>query len=401
MSVKLQELQIEARRWEVRRAPGAGIIESFGATFFLLIAIELHRAGTTMQAWVAAGGSLGMLLSPVVLYVVRRSGMAVNRASAILMAASAVALVPSQFLFSAWVYVVGGTVAMVCAMGSIPLITQMYQQNFPESGRGGVFGEVNRIKVLVLAFFSALAGWMLKLDLQRADVYLGVLAAAFAYSAWCVGRMPGRPLAEEPGHYPYRSLRLLRRDGYFRWLILMWMLLGFGNLMMVPLKVKVLVEPVYGFEYSPLMVAVITGVIPSLTIFAFTRMWGGLFDRMNFALLRLLLNILFVLSILIFFLSGHWAGFVAGSFLSGLGFAGGNVVWSLWVTRVAPDHEVADYMSVHILMTGLRGLLAPMVSIPMAALWPLGGVVALSTGLILVSCLMLIPEWKGPGLHRS
>jgi hypothetical protein len=48
--------------------------------------------------------------------------------------------------------------------------------------------------------------------------------------------------------------------------------------------------------------------------------------------------------------------------LWGLANAGGNVTWGLWVTKLAPKHAVAEYMSVHTFLTGVRGLLAPMIA---------------------------------------
>ena len=43
----------------------------------------------------------------------------------------------------------------------------------------------------------------------------------------------------------------------------------------------------------------------------------------------------------------------------GVANAGGQVTWSLWVTKLAPDHAVAEYMSVHTFFTGVRGILSP------------------------------------------
>jgi hypothetical protein len=45
--------------------------------------------------------------------------------------------------------------------------------------------------------------------------------------------------------------------------------------------------------------------------------------------------------------------------LWGMANAGGNVTWALWVTKLAPKHAVAEYMSVHTFLTGMRGLVAP------------------------------------------
>lgn len=378
--------------WDRRRALGHGMFESFGATFFLLIAIEYYQADTLMQALVASGGFLGMILSPVLVFLVRQFRAPVSSACALLCLISSASLAIGVFLDSAICYTVTGITALIGGMGCIPMMTQIYQQNYPEDRRGNLFGSVNRIKVLVLAVFSALTGWALKIDMDWMVFYLLVVAGAFLFSAYCFRRIPSAPLEPEPGHFPYRSLRLLRQNRYFLWLIIMWMFMGFGNLMMMPLRIKVLVEPQFGYQYSPLMVAFLTSVIPPLTIFLFARLWGRLFDKMNFFLLRMVLNIFFIISIGSYFLLGNLVGLLFGAFMLGMAFAGGNVAWSLWVTKIAPAGEVADYMSVHTMMTGLRGLIAPLIAIPLVEVLPLYWVVAISIGLMLISVVMLIPE---------
>lgn len=388
-------------RWEKRRAVGAGVCESFGATFFLLIAIKYHHAGTVAQSIVAAGGFAGMFLNPLLLEAIRRLRLPVGRAAAFLSAWSALCLAVTALWSRPEVFVTGGVLALIGATGCIPLMTEIYRQNYPDHSRGALFGSVNRIKVLILCVFSGLVGWALKQDWSYASIYLAVVAAAFALSAFCFNRIPGVPLPLRPGRLPYQSLRLLRSDRAFLWLLIMYFFMGFGNIMMMPLRVKVLVEPGYGYEYSPAMVALLTGVIPPLTIFIFSRMWGRLFDRLNFFLLRLILNAFFLGSIWSFFLVGSLVGQILGAFLLGMAFAGGNVAWSLWVTKIAPPEEVADYMSVHTLLTGVRGMLAPILAIPLAVVWPLGHVVALASVLILASMLMLGPEVRRLRPQRS
>jgi len=393
--------QLSARRtfaWDQWRAVGNGISESFGTTFFLLIAIEFFRAGTWIQACVASGGFLGMVLSPVLVFWVRQFRFPISLACAYLcFLAMGVLMLPVVFPLVG-VYVVAGILALICATGCIPLMTQIYQQNYPNRKRGTLFGAVNRIKVMSLAVCSGGTGLLLKWDIGMVPVYLAWVSAAFALAGYAFFRIPSRPLQPEPGHYPYRSLRLLKQNRKFLWLIIVWMFMGFGNLMTMPLRIKVLVEERFGFEYSPAVVALLTGVIPPLTIFVFTGIWGRLFDRMNFFLLRMILNLLFMVSIGSYFLIGSLAGFVFGSFMLGLAFAGGNVAWSLWVTKIAPAGEVADYMSVHTMMTGVRGLLAPLVAIPLVEVVPLPWVIGISLGLVFISVLMLVPEVKT--LHR-
>lgn len=376
-------------RW---RSVGAGVLETLSATFFLLIVIEYFDAGATVQTVVAASHALGLLFSPILTYIARASRMPVARLCGMQMIIAGLAMGTYLLAPSLLTFLMGGIVASVAISGSIPLMTQVFRQNYQASERGALFSSANRIKVLVVANFSAGAGLALRDDLSQVSRYVLVLVLALFFSAYCMFRTPSQALEPRPGHYPYQSLGLLKRNRDFRWLIIVWMFMGFGNLLMVPLRTIYLVEEEFGFEYSPLRVAILTGVIPALTIFCFNRMWGKLFDRMNFYVLRFILNAIFVVSILIYFLIGQFWAFALGSFLLGLAFAGGTVAWNLWVTKLAPKDEVADYMSVHTSMTGVRALIAPMISIPLIQVLPVHWIVVISIASIAVSLILLGPE---------
>jgi hypothetical protein len=58
-------------------------------------------------------------------------------------------------------------------------------------------------------------------------------------------------------------------------------------------------------------------------------------------------------------------------------------------------------MAVHTFLTGVRGVLAPVAAFYLVAHWPMGWIAALSSGLILVATVLLLPEirWgrKSPG----
>ncbi|MEM6822838.1 MAG: hypothetical protein AAF558_12965, partial [Verrucomicrobiota bacterium] len=283
-------------RW--RAGGGSGILETFSGTFFLLIAIEYFQASTALQSVIAAAHAVGLLLSPVVIYAARYLEMQVSRLTAILHLVGAAALIPfllEPFLFG---YLLGGMLISFVVTGTIPLLTQVYQQNYPSAKRGALFGSSNRIKVIVAAVFAAAVGKALSDEMSQVPGYMFILFLSLLFSAYCLFRMPSEPLEPEPGYYPYKSLGLLWQNRDFLWLIIVWMFMGFGNLMMVPLRVIVLVDSKYGFEYTPGIVALLTAVIPQVVIFLFNGMWGKLFDRINFFLLRFILNCLFALSIL-------------------------------------------------------------------------------------------------------
>ena len=51
-------------RYECWRALAAGVIETAGTIFLLLIAVRYYHAGPLAKALVAGGGSLGLILAP-------------------------------------------------------------------------------------------------------------------------------------------------------------------------------------------------------------------------------------------------------------------------------------------------------------------------------------------------
>ena len=129
--------------------------------------------------------------------------------------------------------------------------------------------------------------------------------------------------------------------------------------------------------------------------------WGYLFDRMNFFVLRVTLNIGFAAGILTFFLSDDFPGFIVGALIFGVSNAGGDVAWGLWVTKFAPPDRVAEYMSVHTFFTGVRGVIAPLVAFHLVGGVRLPVLGWISAGLIAVASLMLLPEIKSIGRSRA
>lgn len=376
-------------RW---RAGAVGLAEAFGSTFFLMMAIKHYSAGDTMQTFIAAGGSLGLLFGPIFVSLAKSSGRTTPLALSFCHGVAAFFLLLAAFWPTLPAYVSGGVGSMIFLMASIPLATQFYQQNYRPEVRGRLFSIASTIRVGTAAVFTWLMGEGLAAEWIGPRTLIVCTAAALMLSAWLLSRCPGRPLETEGSRIPFAALGLVWQDKAFGWLILVWMFMGLGNLMMVPLRIKYLVEPRFGFGYNEATTALLLGVIPAVTVFLFTWWWGRLFDRMNFFLLRGILNAIFLLSNLFFFLVGEMWGFVLGSFLVGLAMSGGNVAWSLWVTKLAPPEKVADYMSVHTFSTGLRGVAAPLIAVPLAAIWPMEWLVAMSTALIGLSIILLGPE---------
>ena len=215
---------------------------------------------------------------------------------------------------------------------------------------------------------------------------------AFGVGALALHAIPSRPLRSLEGAHPFHALRFVREDRLFRQALIAWMLMGFANLMMLPLGVESLANEKHGLARSADQIAMLTVVIPNVARLCLSPVWGWLFDRMNFFALRATLNVGFALGILGFFTSDSTPGLVASAIIYGVSNAGGDVAWGLWVTKFAPADRVADYMSVHTFLTGVRGVIAPFAAFQAIRHWSLAALGWISAAFIVAASLLLLPE---------
>lgn len=382
-------LTYRLERW---RAVTSGVLETAATTFLLLIAVRWFEAGATAKALIAAGSSVGLLISPVVVTFVTRRALAPSEAAFRLLMLGAAGFVLPALVPWLPLFVSGTLFGMTMVSAVIPLLTQMYQENYPSDQRGRLFSRTVMLRILAAAVFARLAGTFLAEDFHRFRWLLILFALAAAIAGLLLRRCPTSPILDAGGEHPLRALRFVREDAVFRNTLIAWMLMGFANLMMLPLRVEYLAHERYGLRLSADQIALYTSVLPNLARLAVNPIWGWCFDRLNFFVLRLVLNLGFIVGILSFFTTHSPAGLIAGAIFYGISNAGGDVAWSLWVTKFAPPDRVADYMSVHTCFTGLRGVLAPIAAFQAAALFSLPTLGWVSAGLIAIACLVLLPE---------
>jgi MFS family permease len=387
-------------RYERWRALFTGILETAAGTFILLVAVRHFDAGSTTKAILATGGSAGLLLTPAVVAWAGHRGWTSTRAAALLTLIMTAALVVAAIPFLS-TFTVGCLIAMIAGAAAVPFVTQMYQDNYPAEERGKLFSRTIVIRIAAACVFSELGGRILSGHFDRFPGLFAFFAFCAALSWHCLRRCPSKPLSAEGGQHPFRSLRFVREDRLFRWMLASWMFMGLGNLMMIPLRVEYLANPVHGVNLSTEKIALLVGVLPNVSRLVFSLIWGKLFDRMDFFLLRMLLNLGFAVGIVSFFAVDSMTAFVIGALTFGIALAGGDVAWSLWVTKLARPERVADYMAVHTFFTGLRGLAAPFLAFWMIGFLSVQTISIISVALILVATVMLIPEYKAKAFPKS
>ncbi len=389
-------------RYERMRAVSSGILESAGTAFLLLILVRGFHAGSISKGLVAAGANVGLLLTPWVVLMVERAAWKTGRAAALLAAVGAGCLLIAAAFPLLPVFVACSVIGMACTAAMVPLLTQIYQENYSESERGRRFSGAVMIRAATAVIFSEAAGWFLTVKMEWFRWLLLIFAGAFVFSGFCLSRVPSRALVTSGSTHPFRGLRYVRDDRLFRLTLISWMLMGFGNLMMLPMRVEYLANPRYQLGLNPQEIAFLVAVIPNAVRIVMSPLWGWLFDRMNFFVLRVILNLGFAIGILGFFMGDSMTGLVLGAILFGIALAGGDVAWSLWVTKFAPPERVADYMSVHTFFTGIRGLIAPLVAFQWVVFFEITTLGWISAAMIVAASLMLIPEIKfGKGARKG
>ncbi len=350
-------------RAERIRSVFAGALEPAFSTFLLLIAVRFFHAAPSQKACLVAGPSIGLMLGTVVVSVVSALRCRAAAAIAVVYALGALLLMGAAWAPDAGTFVWAAMVAGMCTTCATPLMTQVYQDNYPAAQRGSLFSRafVIRIACATLASYG-IGRWMTGSGESSLGVVI-VFAICAAGSAMCWASVPSKPLPPSSlQRYPLRGFQCVVEDAVFRRTLVSWMLMGVGNLIMLPLRVELLARPQPSGSWTAAQIALLTAVIPNVARICTSRFWGWAFDRMDFFTLRGVLNAGFGLAILAFFSGDSFAWMVVGAVLYGIAGAGGDVVWSLWVTKLAAPEKVADYMAVHTLLTGIRGVVAPWIA---------------------------------------
>lgn len=373
---------------EAVRAIASGAIETALATFAVLIAVNRFESGPLTKSLLLACPALGLLGTLVIVPLAVRAGLTASRAAA---GISLVSL--GGFLIAALgaqretVFVLGMIIGIGVLTMAIPLQTHYLRANYPVGRRGRLFSVTIFLRALTTMVMSWVFGVYLDADFSRYPMLLWCMAGASAVVVACYLCVPSTTLrdAAERRHGLLESVHVSRDDRVFVRVLMAMMILGLGVLSANALRVDFLANPEHGLALDVKTVSIITGIIPSIVRLGSTFFWGLLFDRMNFFILRGLINLVFLVGILLHFVWADVTLIMIGAALFGLARGGGEIMFNLWVTKVAPFDRIADYMSVHTFLAGIRLLLAPFLGFFLVTWVSVSLMVAVSASLALAS----------------
>ncbi len=213
-----------------------------------------------------------------------------------------------------------------------------------------------------------------------------------------------------PGQVFGHMYKILRLDRRFRHYCVAQLLTGIANLMTVSLAATIItrnldMDPAWDFWVCTAIIV----AIPRLAMLGSLRRWGRLFDRVGVVRFRVVNVIMWTTSLVFGLIAsliavdmtpfGSTQSLIAIIFFAlralaqGMGYAGGALAWNLGHLHFAKPEEAEMYMGIHVSLTGLRGIIAPLGGI---WLWHNAGWSAWSVWLvaILFSLLSLLVFYK-------
>ncbi len=257
--------------------------------------------------------------------------------------------------------------------GVITLRAAIWRANFPRHVRATITGRIAVTYSVLMALTAAAIGLAMEFGplawrwLFPLTALLGMLAA-WRYRRFTI-RGHGRLLREEAaagtgGKTRIRdAIEVLRRDRWYRRYMATMFLFGSGNLMVIALLVVILTEQ---FGMARFQQVLITTTVPLIAVSVVTPFWARRLDRMHVLEYRAVHSWMFVLAMACFVpgaIFGQVWLFWLGALVLGSAFAGGKLGWNLGHNDFASDGRSTLYMAIHVTLTGIRGLFAPLIGV--------------------------------------
>jgi predicted MFS family arabinose efflux permease len=378
-----------------------GLLEPGWVTFSLIIAIRYYDMPDYLKALLPAAGFIGLFFNAFMVTAFGRTGKPASWLISLVMALCGLSIAGAMLAPSLTPFLVFFILANILYVQNPPLLIQIYSANYRPGERGGKVSTV----LILISLGGIVAGWLggeaLDHDITVFPLILGAMAAACLICVLIVRRIPSRPLDRKANASPLRSFACMWEDKLFGWLLFCWMVMGATNLMTIPLRIEYMADPQYGINASNFEISLITFIVPMVARMLSTKIWGYLFDRINFITWRLMINGCFITAFLIYFNSHSLFFLGLGTVFIGMAMGGGNLGWALWVTKLAPSNKVPAYMSAHTALTGVRGTAAPFLGYWVLKNFTPHQLSLVCAGMMVLASLFFAAAWRSPRMKGA
>ncbi len=257
----------------------------------------------------------------------------------------------------------------------IPALNSLYQTNFRKEIRGKLFGYTVSLGTLLSMITTYFAGHLLDVNEQFYRQFLLFAGISGCLSCLVLPLIKNTKIDEASVvHAPLsfkevflspitRSMQLMKSNKEFAIFERNFSLYGMGFIMVIPVIPIYLVEHLH-LNYTNTFIA--KGVISQVGILLLSPFFGKLLDRKDVFHFTSL-----VFALLMFYPLGFIASIAFHSFalkvafvylaylLFGVAMSGVNIAWSMGSISFAGKEDASMFQSVHVTLTGVRGLIAP------------------------------------------
>ena len=265
----------------------------------------------------------------------------------------------------------------------IPAYTRVIQKIYPESGRGKVMSTVRMGRVSVILFITPLAGWALDRVGYQVLFPIGALfgiLATFIFTRIDLdeGKLPPRNTKTFADLW-----QIVRSDRNFAVYLLSYSLFGLGALMAWPLYPLVQVDRLQ-LSYSEIG---LLGLVESIIWLLSYLLWGRTIDRRGgLFVVRAISAIAMVTPLTYMSAQSLWM-LLPAAIASGVGMAGFEMGRISAGIQLADPDRVTEYAAIQSTVVGLRGLVAPAITVGLLRLG------APHSAIFLISVFFLALGW--------
>lgn len=326
----------------------------------------------------------------------RRRPTFVVLAGCVLASTCSIALTPSSWQpWGGWIFAGQLAVTHLFISGLITLRTSIWQVNYPRGQRAQITGRLQTLRfMMALATGASLTA----LFDRHAQYYHYVYPAVVGVGL--LSLIPIRRLRIRGEKLELRRLRehlnrednhangdprslgsglreaaaILRNDRPFARYMLGQFLLGSANFMVDPVLIAILTKQLFVERYF--IPNLLMFQVPVILILITIRFWARFFDRVGVLRFRIYnsgfwlgAHACVALSMFLITVNGTAILWIAipllacGRVFNGIARGGGAIGWHLGHLHFAGEHQENLYLGIHIGLTGLRGLIMPIVGL--------------------------------------
>ena len=254
----------------------------------------------------------------------------------------------------------------------IPATNSIYQINIRPVNRGIMFGYTASLTTLITLIVSYIVGRILDSNESLFRVFFAIVGILGCYCSFLLAwiKIEKKNFVHQKIDWSKlflspikRTFEVLKKNRDFAIFQRNFFIYGIGFLIITPIIPKYLVE-ILKLSYTYSFVGKV--VIAQIPIMILAPIAGKVFDKQNpahfssfvFAMLSLYPLLLLFSS---FFIGSNAAIYLTyiAFFLYGIAMSGILISWSIGSMYFAGDEDAAMYQSVHVTLTGVRGLIVP------------------------------------------